>query len=345
MESKFYDGTKLLSMKDINGETPEIFMCTSNRSAGKTTYFGRYVVNRFLKYGEKFMLLYRYNYELDDISDKFFKDLKYLFFKYNDMNSRRMASGIFQELYLDSKPCGYAVSMNSADQLKRYSHLFSDTQRILFDEFQSETNHYCPNEINKFISIHTSVARGAGKQVRYVPVIMLSNTVSLLNPYYTAMNISGRLRTDTKFLRGDGFVLEQGFVESASKAQKDSLFNRAFAENEYISYSAENVYLNDNYSFIEKPKGKSKYIATLKYMGRNYAVREFKDLGIIYCDTRYDEDFKYAIAVTTDDHNINYIMLRSNDMFICKLRYFFERGVFRFQNLECKQAILAALTY
>ena len=43
-KSNYYDGTKLLSLKDINGKTPEVFMCTSNRSAGKTTYFNRLVV-------------------------------------------------------------------------------------------------------------------------------------------------------------------------------------------------------------------------------------------------------------------------------------------------------------
>ena len=51
---KYYDGTKLLSMKDINGNTPEIYMCTTNRTGGKTTYFGRLCVNRFLKHKEKF---------------------------------------------------------------------------------------------------------------------------------------------------------------------------------------------------------------------------------------------------------------------------------------------------
>lgn len=65
--SKYYDGTKLLSMKDINGKTPEILLCTTNRTGGKTTYFGRLCLNRFLKYGEKFCLIYRFNYELDDI--------------------------------------------------------------------------------------------------------------------------------------------------------------------------------------------------------------------------------------------------------------------------------------
>ena len=74
MKNNYYDGTKLLSMKDLNGKTPELFLCTTNRTGGKTTYFGRLVVNRFIKQGKKFALLYRYNYELDDVADKFFKD-------------------------------------------------------------------------------------------------------------------------------------------------------------------------------------------------------------------------------------------------------------------------------
>ena len=56
---EYYDGTKLLSMKDLNGDTPEIFLCTSNRSAGKTTYFERMLVNRFIRTGKKFCLIYR----------------------------------------------------------------------------------------------------------------------------------------------------------------------------------------------------------------------------------------------------------------------------------------------
>ena len=86
------------------------------------------------------------------------------------MSNKRRASGIYHELFLNEKSCGYAVSLNSADQLKKYSHLFSDVSRMLFDEFQSETNHYCSDEIKKLLSIHTSVARGQGEQIRYVPV-------------------------------------------------------------------------------------------------------------------------------------------------------------------------------
>lgn len=341
----YYDGTKLLSMKDINGKTPEIFMCTSNRTGGKTTYFGRLAVNKFLKYQKKFGLTYRFNYELDDICDKFYKDIGSLFFNGYEMTTKRKASGLFHELFLNDVSCGYAFALNGADQIKKYSHLFSDVDIMLFDEFQSETNHYCPDEVKKFISLHTSVARGQGKQVRYVPVYMMSNPVSIINPYYVAMGISNRLKDDTKFLRGDGFVLEQGFNESASIAQKESGFNRAFAGNEYVAYSSEAVYLNDSKAFIDRPVGNSRYICTLRYHGVDYGVKEYSELGIIYCDDKADRTFRTRITVTTEDHNINYVMLKRNDFFLSNLRVLFERGCFRFKDLRCKEAVLTALSY
>lgn len=343
--SEYYDGTKLLSKKDLNGNTPELFLCTGNRTGGKTVYFSRHAINRYKNHKEKFILLYRYNYELDDCAETFFKDIKGLFFPYDTLTSERRASGIYHELMLNGFPCGYAIALNNADQIKRKAHLFSDAQRIIFDEFQSETNHYCADEVKKFISIHTSIARGQGKQVRYLPVIMISNSVSILNPYYTELNISSRLDDKTRFLRGDGFVLEQAYVESASKAQKTSGFNRAFAGNKYVAYASENVYLNDNKAFVEKPEGNSRYLATLKYKGKDYGIREYAENGFIYCDTSADSTFKYKITVTTDDHDINYVMLKRNDLFLSQLRYYFERGCFRFKDLNCKEAVLKSLSY
>lgn len=344
-QSKYYDGTKLLSLMDIDGNKPEIYMCTTNRSGGKTTYFSRMLVNKFKEKGEKFALIYRFNYELDDVADKFFKDINRLFFPNDFMESKRRANGIYHELFLNEKSCGYAISINSADSIKKNGHLFSDVVRMMFDEFQSETNHYCSNEVDKFISIHTSIARGNHEQVRYVPVYMVANPVTLLNPYYVQLGVCDRLREDTKFLRGSGFVMEQGFVKSASDAQKLSGFNKAFAKNNYTAYSTEGVYLNDNKAFIEKPSGRSLYICTLKYEGVDYAIREYTEAGIMYCDDHADSTFGNKIVVTTDDHEINYVMLKRNDFFLSNLRYLFEKGCFRFKDLRCKDAVLHALAY
>lgn len=341
----YYDGTKLLSMKDINGNDPEIYICTSNRTAGKSTYFNRLCVNGFLKKKAKFCILYRFVYELDDCANKFFKDIGNLFFPNFTMTSKKCARGVYHELLLNGENCGYALSLNSADTIKKYSHLFNDISCILFDEFQSETNHYCNDEVRKFRSIHTSIARGNGEMVRRVPCYLVSNPVSILNPYYVAMNISVRLNKETKFLKGNGFVLEQGHNENAENAQKESAFNQAFYDDEYLSYSAEGAYLNDNNSFVERMKGNSKYICTLRYDNCDFGVREYADEGIIYCDDKADLTFPTRISVTTSDHRVNYIMLRQSDMFIMHMRYLFERGAFRFKNLRCKEVILKALSY
>lgn len=343
--SEFYDGTKLLSMKDIDNETPEIFMCTSNRSAGKTTYFNRLCVNAFKKRDEKFCVVYRFNYELDDCAEKFFKEIGNLFFERDVMTSKRKAKGKYHDLFLNDRHCGYAIALNDADNIKRISHFFVDVKRMIFDEFQSETSHYCPDEVNKFRSVHVSLARGGGKQVKYLPVYMISNPITLLNPYYIAMGISSRLNEQTKFLKGKGFVLEQGFNESASKAQQESGFNKAFGDDKFMQYTSQGVYLNDNHSFIERPKGIGRYVCTIKYENKEYAIREYPVEGIVYCDDRVDATFKNKLAVTTNDHNINYVMLKQNEFLLATMRYYFEKGCFRFKDLRCKDAILNTLSY
>lgn len=342
---KFYDGTKLLSLMDINGEKPEIYICTSNRSAGKTTFFNRYTINRFKKFNEKFMILFRHNYEITTGADKFFKDINNLFFQDDFMTCEKRDFGKYYELFLNNIPCGYCAAINDAEEIKKCSHLFSDVSRIIFDEFQSETNRYLVNEVDKFMSIHQSIARGGNEQSRYVQVIMISNPVTILNPYYAMMNISSRLNSHVNFLKGDGFVLEQSYNESAALAQKQSAFNRAFAQSNYLNYSIDGQYLNDNYSFIEKPEGKSQYLITIKCNGKDYGLYTYSHLGYVYVSDKSDSSFKFKLSVTTEDHQINYIMLSQYADLIKKLRYYFEHGCFRFKNLECKDAILKALSY
>ena len=355
----YYDGTKLLSLKDVNGNKPEIFICTTNRSGGKTTYFNRLAVRRFLKKGEKFGLIFRYKDDLDDVANTFFSEIGELFFPDYVMRSAQKSKGMYHELWIAKKEddvdeseliykhCGYALALNSADKIKRKSHLLSDISALYFDEFQSETDNYCPKEVRKFKSIHTSIARGEGKQSRYLPVYMIANPVTLLNPYYTELGIATKLRQDTHFYRGNGFVLEQGFNESASKAQSESAFNRSFASSDvqYRNYIEQGIYLNDNVAFLEKPSGRSRYICTIKYNDDLYGIRSFIDSGVLHCDTSYDDSFKLKIAVTTNDHNVGFTMLGGNMLLITHLRNYFEKGMFRFRDLNCKRAIMETLAY
>ena len=352
MNDGFYSGQTLLSKMDINGNRPEIYTCTGNRSAGKTTYFNRYCFNNFVRRKEKFGLLFRFSYELNDVPDKFFKDIGRLFFPDHIIRSAIRGNGAYCELFAFNGPndphgesCGYALALNGADQIRRVSHMLSDTQRVFFDEFQSESNKYCPGEITKFKSIHTSLARGNGQQVRYLPVIMASNAVSLINPYYIEMGLSDRIRKDTKYLRAPGSVHEITFNESAAAAQMSSGFNQAFQDTKYLDFAAQNIYLNDSLAFIGQPSGRGRYMATLRCDGSVFALREYAEQGIVYCDDRPDMSYPIRLSVTTDDHQINYVMLKKHDLLVSNCRYLFEHGCFRFKNLQCKNAAMKMVSY
>ena len=47
----YHDGRRLLNMLDIDKQKPGFFIDTSNRSAGKTTFYNGYLVDNFLKKG------------------------------------------------------------------------------------------------------------------------------------------------------------------------------------------------------------------------------------------------------------------------------------------------------
>ena len=133
------------------------------------------------------------------------------------------------------------------------------------------------------------------------------------------MKISNRLTPETNFLRGRGFVLENGFNDSAAAAISNSTFNSAF-DDSYNEYNTKKgVFLNDSNTFIEKITGNSKYLFTLKCEGKFYSVSEVVDQGIVYVSDSYDKSYKIVIAVDVDDHDVNYVLLSHYDKYISKL--------------------------
>lgn len=345
MKDIYYDGTKLLSLKDKNGNKPEIYLCVGNRTAGKTVFFKRLLMNNYLSGKGKFIMLYRFNYELSSCVDMFFSDIKPLFFQDHDLRQKTVARGLFYEMYLDDEkdPCGYAIALSNADALKKYSSMFAEVTNIFLDEFQSETNHYAPEEIKKFQSIHVSIARGQGEQYRYIRTLLASNSVTMLNPYYKAMGIHKLLSKDTKFLRGDGWVMEQTFNENASKGLRESGFAKAFSDS-YMDYASENIYLNDNTMFVENVTERGRYICTIKYGENYYSVKECPIEGIVYVSDNVDMKYPIRMTFRSNDHEQNAVMMHSNSAIGMILKNNFSRGVLRFKNLECKNVIFDILS-
>lgn len=368
---KFYDGTGLLSQKDSEGLTPEIFMCQSNNSAGKTTWFSRFLIKKFKTKKELFMLIYRYNNELDGIGDQFWAPVEDLGVYPDDKFSTEFE--IYEEdeededpadkksrkkkppkkpqgyvkLYLNNELCGFAVALSNVEKNKKNSKVFNKVTRMFMDEFQTESNRYLKDEVKKLFALHKAVARGKGQPSRYVPVYMCSNPVTLLNPYYTAMGVVKHMQKGQRFAKGIGWVLEIGYNEGSAKALSESRFNLALSQEDpsYLQYSAQGVYLNDNVAFVEKLTGPNQYMMTVMLGGKGYAIRRYDQYGYVYCDNSPDLSYPVKLALTTDDHTTSSVLLAQSHPTVRVLRTLFERGLFRFKNLECKEVILKLLSY
>lgn len=344
----YYSGFKLLSLLDLDRERPELFFCTSNKTAGKTTFFNAYVLDKFISSGEKFLLLYRYSYEIKNVVDKFFRDIsKIEDFNFTlEMTQERRDGGKYTELFYGEKSCGYAISLSSVDYVKKASHLFSDAQTILFDEFMPESGKYLSKECDKLFAIHTAIARGRGQRRRYLPVILISNPVTLLNPYYLTLGISDRLQKNTHFLRGRGWVLEQGFNTAAANAQKASGIYKAFEKTKIAAYGNQGVYLSDSDSFINPIKNeRARYIATFVVDGASFGVRSYEKSGMLYIDTSVDTTAPLRICAELADFSPNFVMINQYRYLFINWRNLFECGSVRFRNGRAKSAFLKLLSY
>lgn len=349
MENKntWYDGTRLLSMKDINGERPSWYLVDGNRSSGKTTFFERMLINNFFKHKDdeipyNFMIRVRYQYEVGAVAKQLNEAVCPLFFPDHQITGEGIADGLFYQLKLDGEVCGYAISLNAEEKLKKYGSYFRNVQDCYMDEFQSRKGDYLKNEVEAFYSTHLTIARGQGKHIRYVREIMASNGYSLINPYYHELGISARIQKNTKFLRGDGFVLERNFNEASAEQIKTDGISRALKNSKIVQHSADNVYLNDSDIFIENPPGRKYCLACLAWNGNLYGVKYCKDMDWFYIDSSPEVGAdKYA--VDRESMREGYRLLTAKAPILKTLKEYYEYGLLRFKGLKEKELLFYIL--
>lgn len=124
IKDPYYSGYRLLSTPDRSGARPEIFVSTTNRSAGKTVFYNGWLLHQFIKTGKKFLLLFRNKYEIDNAAQNFFSQIGDLFYAGLHMTQERGIKNVFDKIYLAGPEentetlCGYATSLRASEQIK-----------------------------------------------------------------------------------------------------------------------------------------------------------------------------------------------------------------------------------
>ena len=350
---KFNNPRFLLTSRDVNGNRPEIFISCQNRGSGKTYGY----TYGFLEQAQghdmgwdiplgKFALICRWKHEIGTLANGMLTGMVETEYEGAFIESVVGGNGLYANIYFNKGEerthVGYVLCINKSDDIKKISSMFRDVSVMLMDEFQcADMTSYCSDEINKFIRLHISVARGEGKSSRYVPVILLSNSVSIMNPYFIALKIHKKIQSNTKKLKGDGFVMERIVNPNAMNEQKESLFNRAFGNSRELDSSIDNSWLNDDNSCIEKPDkswGRSYYECTLISGSDKYGVRYFPAIGYYSVSNSIDTSCQFTYNISING-NLNIPMLKSSPT-IKILKEAFLNGQVRFNNLQSKDIFL-----
>lgn len=342
--SEFYSLDKIISTKDLDSEEPFIYIITGNRSSGKTVAVSKLLFEDFLYKQRQFVLLSRQTNEIKGTALNFFPVIGDLFFEEYSIQINNVCDGIFKELVCfkgeeEIGVCGYVVSINGSDKVKRFSSIFKNVYNIFFDEFQSESGMYLVDEIDKFQSIMQSIFRR-----REGRCFLASNAVSVINPYFSAFGIDKRLMPETKILRGSGWVLEVNKNLQASQHILKSKVNKAFRNSLYTQYSSTTEF-TDNSSFIEKLSGNKKFVFAILNKQKKYVLSYIQTEKLYYIEEgKSTLSYETEVSITAKEHVENSI-LASELSYIYTLRRMFDLGYMRFENLECKNVFFDLVRY
>lgn len=300
------------------------------RGCGKTYGAKKTAIRNFKRRGGQFVYLRRYETEMpsaemrnffDDIQDEFPDDT---FKAYN---------GLFR---INNQIAGWYFPLSKATMLK--SIPFPNVTLIIFDEFIIEVGiyRYLPNEVRTFLECYSTISRD-----RDIPVLFLSNAITMTNPYFLYFRLSfeeGQTTKLTKFISVE-LLQNQEYVNHVSKTK----FGQLIADTEYGQYNMQNKFLLDTATFIEDMPPGASYIATFMIDNRSFGFYVSTEKVLWYLSDKIDATCKRRYALQFSEHDQNTILAQRANPYIRQMLDTYCQGNLRFTNQEVKNICTAIL--
>lgn len=288
----YYDLSKALSYGAF------LNFLVGERGCGKTYSLTKFVAKEFLKKGHQFVYIRRYKSELTKATPTFFQEI---------VKNEEFPNATFSvkgnKFIINDEVAGYSMTLSTAQNFK--STNFSKVKYIIFDEFMIEEGqgHYLRNEVEITLGTIETIGR-----MRDVKVFLLSNPVTITNPYFMYFGISLPHENTIRTFK-DGLILVE-YMQNLKyrEEKKKTKFGQLISGTEYEEYAVENTFRLDDASFIEKKTGASKCNWTFKYLNNMLGVWYDYEVGKIFISKDYDPH-SAVISCTTKDMSPNTMML------------------------------------
>lgn len=334
---------KRIDMERILRQAKGVNIITSLRTDGKTT--GTYVY--MLKNGIEFALLFRTLGECKDCHLIFENAYRILGLPPEKLFTKKIAESFYCVFHEDGRVLCWCLPIDNAEKIKKKSDIFNKVQFLILDEYQSLTGKYCKNEIGKVMNIQTSIARGYGEYSRNVPLILLGNFITALNPWSIEYGLTDMRMANAKkeyiFIEKENVLAVNHFNIEASKAILANETVSSLGGSREIK-SALGEYMYDGNAFIY-PKVKSKkfkYIATIITDNAVIGLRHYGTF--LHCGSP-DMSFTKVVYTPVKDKQTDDILLLTPYCFPAKLlKTFYSNSSLYFKSFTEKNEILKILT-
>lgn len=325
---------------------PYLRIICGNRTSGKTTAAIMESLNIFKDRNKQTIFLYRTKAELR-ASHYLYEDVIELYPDYNieRVETKPLVSELIYGVYayIDGEAflIAFSVWIKKPDKIKKFSPMFKDVELGIFDEFLVEDEkEYLENEVLKIQSICISIGRGGGKQSRPFYLYLIANRTNLCNPYFVHFGILEKIQKNTKFIRGNGIIVEFSFNESAQKALSDNALVNALTGNDdtYINYAsgAGELYVSGA-DVIKKLHGKNRYYATFFIDGKGFSVREFYEDDACYISDKIDESCGNVYFFNSKGKNLTNVY---NKAFLLYLHKMYKNGILFYNSADTRARVL-----
>lgn len=274
---KYYDFNSLLSKNGVYN------FLVGARGLGKTYGAKKFAIKKFLKTGEQFIYLRRYDTELRGAKQALFNDLVDEFPDYEFM----CHGDLLKIRKIDPDPtkhnkweiCGYAVPLSKAQQKKSIS--YHKVTLIIFDEFIIERGavRYLFDEARVFNDFYSTVDRYKDK----TRVLFLANSISIMNPYFLEYDI--KPKPDNPWIRSHKNFIIAHFPDSEAFAQGvyQTRFGSFIKGTEYAEYAVGSFFSDNSDVMIKKKSENAEYVATLITDGGAFSIWiDFNDVRTFY---------------------------------------------------------------
>jgi hypothetical protein len=322
-----------------------IMIVSGGRGIGKTYGAKEKVIDKALRSFEshdaidQFIYLRRYKDEIKKTRPNFFKDIEHEYpnydFRIEGITAQFAPANTRDEKKRPWYVMGYFIALSTAANERGVAYPMVKT--IIFDEFIMEKSAtvYLPNEASVFLNFYSTVDRWKDK----TRVFMLSNAVSIHNPYFLEWDIKpDQVQEFTRY--GNGFVVThfpeaKDFQSSVYKTK----FGQFIKDTEFATFAVANQFSDNNDHLIKVKDKKAAYSYTLEAKSGTFSVWINDIEGFVYAQSKLPGKQR-MFTLDPEKMDEGKRLLTYTDKQLQVLRAAFNTGMMYFDSARTRNSLL-----